>query len=217
MALEEKVTSSYQEAALAEVRTEHEQYFTALEKHPRLLVGQQVPAIGKEGMETIQSTEDAREWQDAVKSLLVEEVKERALTQLEENSGYLATLHSSIEIFQKNPDMIPGTKGFDVDLANRFATMLKPYELRGEDKKLNGYSIPVQPIIENLRTQIQAERTASPVAAAPSATPAAKAKPAAAPAEPPQAGLSSKAGNSGEGAEDYSTLWGTLGLPNIQL
>ena len=101
--LEEKVTEEYQAAALTEVRNEHGQYFDALEKHPRLLVGTQVPAIGKEGMETIQSTEDARDWQEAVKSILVDEVRERALKQMESNSGYLTTLHSSIELFQKKP------------------------------------------------------------------------------------------------------------------
>ena len=50
--------------------------------------------------------------------------------------------------------------------------------------------------------------------------PAAPAAPAAkkvAKAEPPQAGIPSKAGNSGDGPEDFSTLFGTLGLPNLRI
>jgi hypothetical protein len=216
VAYEEKLTQRFQEEALTEVRTEHEQYFSALEKHPRLLVGTQVPAIGKEGFETISSTEDAREWQDAVKSILVEEVRERALTQMEGQGDLLATVHSSIELFSKNPDMIPGTKDFDLDLANRFATMLKPYERRDDAEKLVGYSIPVQPIIDNLRQQITTERAAAPAAPAAAAAPA-KGRPPAKPADPPQAGVGSKAGTSSEGGDDMSALWGTLGLPNLQL
>jgi hypothetical protein len=208
-------------AALKEVREEHGQYFEAIEKHPRLLVGTQVPAIGKDGYETIRDTADAREWQEAVKGLLVEEVRGRASRQMDESTGYLQTLHASIELFQKNADLVPGTKGFDRDLADRFATLAKPYELRGDDGKLNGYSIPVQPIIDQLRTQLHTERAsrpAAPAAASPVGTGAAApaAAPAAPAAEPPQAGIASKAGSTSE-TEDFSTLFGTIGLPNFTI
>lgn len=209
------------------MRTEHAQYFEALQKHPRLLVGTQVPAIGKDGMETLRDTSDAKEWQDAVKSILVEEVRARAAKELEDNSDFLTTINASIELFQKNADLVPGTQDFDVELANRFAAMAKPYELRVEEK-LQGYTIPVQPLIESLRTQLAAERaaqqTAQQAASAPPAASkqaggaqaqAAPAAPAAA-AEPPQAGIQSKAGNSGE-VEEFSTLFGTIGLPNLQI
>ena len=210
------------------MRTEHAQYFEALEKHPRLLVGQQVPAIGKDGMETLRDTADAKEWQEAVKSILVDEVRARATKELEDNSDFLSTIHSSIELFTANPDLIPHTKDFDVELANRFAAMAKPYELRVEEK-LQGYSIPVQPLIESLRAQLAAERAAQkPAAQEPASAPPAASQQAggaqaqggsAAPvaaAEPPQAGIQSKAGNSGA-AEDFSTLFGTIGLPNLQI
>lgn len=193
------------------MRTEHANYFEALEKHPRLLVGTQVPAIGKEGMETLRDTSDAREWQDAVKSILVAEVRDRASRQMEESADFLSTVHASIELFQNNADLVPGTKGFDVELANRFASLAQPYELR-VDGKLQGYSIPVQPIIDQLRTQVTAERAAkTPPVAAP--TPATGGQPA---ADPPQAGIPAKAG-SGSDAEDFSVLFGTIGLPNLQI
>lgn len=201
------------------MKTEHKQYFEALEKHPRLLAGTQVPAIGREGMETLRDAADAKEWQDAVKSILVQEVRDRAGREMEGSADFLNTVHASIELFQNNADLIPGTKGFDKDLANRFATLATPYELR-VDGKLQGYSIPVQPIIDQLRSQIATERSAK--AAASQATPTSAAKAGAAtstpvaPADPPQAGISSKAGSSSE-VEDFSTLFGTIGLPNLKI
>jgi hypothetical protein len=217
-ALEERTTQSYQAAALEEVQTEHAQYFEALKQHPRLLVGTQVPAIGKEGMETLRDTNDAREWQEAVKTILVQEINDRAGRQMEESSDFLTTVHASIELFTKNPDLIPNTKGFDRDLADRFATLAKPYELR-VDGKLQGYSIPVQPIIDNLRTTLAARRTTATKTAPPASSTSSAGGAPAQPAQtvdPPQAGIASKAGNSGE-KEDFSTLFGTIGLPNLQI
>lgn len=192
----------------------------------------EVPAIGREGMERLENTQDAKDWQDAVKALLVQEIQDRAERAMEENDGFLNTVHSSIELFQNNADLIPGTKQFDVDLANRFATLAEPYELRVDDK-LQGYSIPVQPIIDQLRQQLVTERSkaaaAPPVAAATEGAPpaggapaaGAGASPVAAPAAPapgdqPQAGITSKAGSS-DSKEDFSTLFGTIGLPNLQI
>jgi len=194
------------------------------------MIGAEVPAIGREGMDVLSSTEDAKEWQEAVKVLLVEEVQDRAQRAMEENGGFLDTVHASIELFQNNTDLIPGTKEFDVELANRFAAMATPYELRVEEK-LQGYSIPVQPLIEQLRSQLQAERSraadspptdgssgapAAPAAGAPAAGAGNRDPAPAAPADPPQAGIQSKAGNSSE-TEDFSVLFGTIGLPNLQI
>jgi hypothetical protein len=207
------------------VRTEHASYFEALQKHPRLLVGTQVPRINGEGMETLRDSNDAKEWQEAVKSILVEEVTARASKQLDENSDFLTTIHGSIDLFKNNVDLIPGTKGFDLELANRFATLAAPYELRNEGK-LQGYSIPVQPIIDQLRSQIATERTKAPARATQEGSPQSPASgagastppaPAAAqPPEQPQAGIPSKSGSGTQG-EDYSTLFGTIGLPNLQI
>src|SRR5688572_24089453 len=83
---------------------------------------------------------------------------------MDENADFLTTVHASIELFQNNADLVPGTKEFDVDLANRFAAMATPYELRVEGK-LQGYSIPVQPLIDQLRDQITKEREAAKAAA----------------------------------------------------
>jgi hypothetical protein len=196
---------------VAEVREEYGTYFEALEQHPRMLVGTEVPRINGEGMEVLRDTNDAKEWQEAVKSLLIEDVKERTTKAIEDDSEFLSTMHQSIELFQNNVDLIPGTKDFDVELANKFATFMQAYELRDDDKKLIGYSVPVQPIINQLRSDLVASRaaaTASPgEAAAPASTPA-PAQPTP-PADPPQAGIQSKAGAHAE-TEDFSTLFSTI-------
>lgn len=190
------------------MREEHKPYFDALAKHPRLLVGTDVPAIGKEGNERLTTTADARDWQEAVKSILADEISERTDKSIEANKGFLDTIHASIQLFQNNPDLVPGGAKFDVDLANKFAEMAKPYELRVEGK-LQGYAIPVQPLVDSLRAQVAASRAAAP--AAPAGTP-----PAATPVDGPQAGIPSKAGTSTE-VEDFSTFFGTLGLPNLRI
>ena len=182
-----------------------------------MLVGKEVPSLtGPEGStETLRDANDAREWQEAVKQLLTEEVRERATRSLEENKGILETVHQSIELFAQNKDLVPGTRQFDRQLADRFASMAKPYELRVEGK-LHGFSIPVQPLIDSLRAQLVAERAAAPqTAGAPAA--AAPGKAPAKPADPPQAGIGTKAGSSSDDAEDFSTLFGTLGLPNLRI
>ena len=159
-------------------------------------------------METLRDSNDAKEWQEAVRGLLVEEIKSGAQAKLEENAPFMETIHASIDLFKNNPDLIPGTKGFNVDLANTFAAMAQPYEVR-VDGKLQGYSIPVQPIIDSLRKGMLTPPP--PAQAAATTPPAPKPKP-----EPPQAGIPSKAGSSSE-KEDFSTLFGTIGLPNLQI
>ena len=179
-------------------------------------------------METLRDTNDAREWQEATKSLLVDEVRSRASKAMDENADFLTTLHSSIDLFKNNVDLIPGTRDFDVELANEFARTVEPYELR-VDGKLQGYSIPVQPIVDQIRTRIAGQRknsegTTSTQSSATEAsqpgkgasTPPTPAATSQAAPEQPQAGISSKAGSGPQG-EDFSALFGTLGLPDLQI
>ena len=162
-------------------------------------------------MEVLRDSADAKEWQEAVKALLVAEIRAQADTKMEESADFLQTVHASIDLFKNNPDLIPGTKNFNVDLANTFAAMMTPYEVR-VDGKLQGYSIPVQPIIDGLRKSVLTPppKTAAASAAAPAAAPTPPV------VEPPQAGIPSKA-SSGAEREDFSTLFGTIGLPNLQI
>lgn len=220
-ALEENTARGFQEAAYADVRKEFPAYFDALEMHPRQLVGKEVPVPGGEGMETLKDAADARDWQEATKQVLVQEINGRARRDMDENRGWLNTLQSSVELFKANTDLLPGTKGFDRELAKAVTEMATDYEVR-EDGKLIGYSINMQPIINQLRAQLASTRAAAAATTPPAGAPAAGAPPtpagqaAAAAADPPQGGVASKAG-SGDTPEDFSTLFGTLGLPNLKI
>lgn len=208
---------AFQQQALDEVRGDYSSYFEALDTHPRLLVGTQVPDLRSQeegATETLRSAEDAREWQEAVKTLLIAEVRERATKSIEENRNIIDTVHAAIEIFTKNKDMVPGTQGFNKILADRFAAMAKPYELR-VDGKLHGYTIPVQPLIDQLRTQITTEAKAAPAPPKRGRPAGSKNKPR--PADQPQAGITSKAGSGADEPEDFSALFGTLGLPDLRI
>jgi hypothetical protein len=216
--IEQNIVQGYQQEAFEQARKDYENYFAALEKHPRLLVGTEVPAIGREGMERLKDSNDAKEWQEAVRSILVQEIREAAQTKMEGSQQFLQTVHASIDLFKNNPDLIPGVKTFNRQLADEFATLAAPYEIR-QDGKLQGYSIPVQPIIDNLRSQQAARaQTAGSGPATQQAQPGPAAPPAAGstPVDPPQAGIPAKAGSSSE-KEDFSTLFGTIGLPHLQI
>lgn len=154
-----------------------------------------------EGTERLKDSNDAREWQEAVKDLLQQEIEGRAVGWMEDAGQFMSTIHSSIDLFKNNPDLIPGTKGFNRRLADEFARMAKPYEVR-IDGKLHGYNIPVQPIIDDMRSRIgkPAARTQAP-------------KPK---ADPPQRGVRSRAPSNSE-PEDFSVLFGTIGLPHLKI
>ena len=188
-----------QQNALTEVQEEYGKYFETLRMHPRALVGKEVPSLRGDGsMDRLRDSADAKEWQDAIKDQLVREIDSRVATRQQDLQAEFEIVHESIQLFQNNPDLVPGTKQFNQALADAFADAAKEYELR-QDGKLIGYSVPVQPIINALRR----------------ATPAAPAAPVA-PAEPkqtpprnelgqwtgPQGGIISKAGSSGAADSD---------------
>ena len=198
----------YKQEGLEALEEEYPKYFEALNKHPRLLVGTEVPSLRGEGTETLRDSGDAKEWQEAVRSILQDDLKRRVAARSDESQGFLRTVHSSIELFQNNADLVPGTKQFDRELADEFIKLAKPYEVRNGDDKLIGFQIPVQPLIDSVRQRLTATRTAPP--------PAPPAPPAPEEAHQPQAGIPAKAGNSGEGAEDFSTLFSTLGLGGLR-
>ena len=201
-------------------------YFEYVQRHPRTLVGEQVPSMTGDGMEVLRDSADAKDWQDAVKEQLALEVRDRAQRRLEDDRGTLDMIHGSIELFQNNSDLVPGTREFDRELADEFAQLVKPYEVR-VDGKMHGYSVPVQPLVEQIRRQLVARRAAASAAAP---APAAQAAQAAAsrtqgappalaappPAQGPQGGIPSKAGAASE-EEDFSVLFGTIGLPALRI
>lgn len=205
-AIEQNLVEGYRSAAFEEMRQQHARYFEALEVHPRMLVGRQVPSLTGEGTETLKDSRDAGEWQEAVKEILVQEVESQANVWMQDATGFMETLHASVDLFKNNPDLIPGTKGFDRRLADEFAKLAKAYEVR-IDGKLHGYSVPVQPLIDSLRASAGEKELKAP-ASAPAPQ---RRKPSA-----PQAGIKSKAPTNSE-PEDFSTLFGTIGLPQMRI
>lgn len=221
--IERTTMQQHQTAALAETREKFPRYFEALNKHPRALVGSKVPAASDnepgrdaDGFVVLKDSADAKEWQEATKQNLVAEIRDNAQRRAEANPGHMQTIHQSIELFQNNSDLVPGTKQFDKNLADRFAAIAKAYEVRDDAGKLMGYSIATQPLIDQLRSQIAAEGKAAPAPASPPQPAGAGAGQAAPKEEAPQAGIQSKSGNSVEG-QNMDTFWGTIGLSGIRI
>lgn len=215
-AIEESTLKLHQRTALTESEEEYANYFDAIRQHPRMLVGREVPSATGEGTEVLRDSQDAQDWQDAIKRLLAGDIQERVERKMEEDAPMLQTLHSSIELFQNNSDLVPGTKQFDRELADRLMALAKPYQVR-TDGKLTGFSIPIQPLVEQVRADLKVQRAQQ--AQQKQAQPPEQAKQQAPQQRPqaPQAGIRSKAGESAEQAEDFSALFGTIGLPTLRI
>lgn len=230
--LEKRQTYELTSMAVADVKTEYAQYLEAVEQAPRYLVGKSVPkADGSEGTELLRDAQDARDWQDEIKKQLAREVQSRVRAGVDANRNTMEVLHNSIELFRGNPDIVPRTKQFDKELADRFAVLIKPYAIKTQADKTAGWSIDVRPLLKTAREQLAAERAknpATPPAPAKAAEPTAQQQRAAQqqrtvqgkfsghPADNPagpQAGITSQAGQSGGDEGGLDALFGTLGFP----
>ncbi len=207
-ALETRFTQSFQQQAIAEAQENYPHYIEKLQMHPLELVGKELPSIdGSDEPLTFRTPEEVAQWQEAVKVILQREMESSVVDRQNETNEILDVVHSSIQMFQANPDLVPGTKGYNKELAIQFTKLAEPYALR-MNGKLTGYSIPVQGLIDRVRAQVSAKP-----AAAPASTPA---KPAP-PASKPQAGIPSKAGGGGGKEEDFSPMWKALGITNAPI
>ena len=207
-------------ASIAEIREEFGSYFEAVQQHPRSLVGREVPSITNPGeMETLRDSSDAKDWQEAVKQSLAQEVRDRSDRKADDLRGTMSTLTASIGVFENNPDLIPNTRQFNKALADKVATTLAPYAVKANDKTI-GWSIDVQPLIASLRDTMKP----APAPAGTAATPTPAQQRAAAQArdtvgrfDAPQAGIPSRSGSSSSEGEDFSTLFGTIGLSGLRI
>lgn len=182
-----------------------------LQLHPLELVGKELPSIdGTDENIVLRSAPEVEQWQEAVKVILQRELDATIQQKQAESSEVLDVIHASIQLFQDNPDLVPGSKSYNKELASRFVKLAEPYALK-MNGKLTGYSIPVQGLVDQVRAQVKAQ--AAPAAGG--APPAKKA--AGAPADAPQAGIPSKAGASGADGEDFSPMWKALGISNVPI
>lgn len=208
-------------AAIAEVQEEYKNYFAAVQAHPRSLVGQEVPSITNPGQnETLRDSADAKEWQDAVKHALAQEVKDRQDRKADDTRMVMTTVTNSIAVFEKNPDLIPNTKQFNRAFADKVGKTLAPYMVKTDDGKALGWSIDVQPLIESLRESMPKAPTPAPASTDPTPQQQRAAEQPRTPAgrfDAPQAGIPSKSGSSSEPTSDFSTLFGTLGMPEFRI
>lgn len=179
--------------------------------HPLELIGKELPAIdGSDNKVTLRTSEEIKDWQEAVKVIMQRELEASIEAKRTESAEVLDVVHASIELFRDNPDIVPGSKSYNKALASRFIKLAEPYALK-MNGKLTGFSIPMQGLLNQVRAQVKAE------AAAPAGTTPPAKKAAAAPGAKPQAGIPSTAGTSGGDAEDFSAMWGALGIDTVPI
>lgn len=218
-----RLEAQFQSQAFQELRGEiNEAYLDGLRLRPLQMVGMEVPSIrpdAKDGeMMKILDSQMARDWQEAVTGLIEDEVKDKVAQRQDQLRPMLSVIHDSIQLGQNNPDLIPGTKGFDLELATRFVKLAKAYEVKSAQGVI-GYQVNVQPLINELRAGLAQERGASGERQKQDARVVQQREKAA--AQPrteggqfdnPQAGISSKSGMSGGPADDYSAFWSATGI-----
>lgn len=215
--LNERAEQQFRSKAVMDIRDEIDpKFLEAIDQHPRLLVGETVPNVKGGGTEIIRDQQDAKDWQEAVRSIITKQVNQKTQEYLTEAKPFLSSLQDSVEMFRRNPDLVPGTATFNRELANRFTALAKSYEYRVDDK-LVGYRVDVQPLIEAVRQQVAAA-PAAPAAPTPRQTQAAQQpRNDSGQFEAPQAGIPSTQAHGGSEEEDYSAFWGTLGMKDMAI
>ena len=213
--INERSEQGFRTRAIGEVREQiAPEFLDAINNPARFLVGETLPSLHKPNeTETIKSLEDAKNWQETAQSIITKQVNTRTAALLEDARPTLSILQDSVQMFQQNKDMIPGTAEFNPALAKAFVKMAKAYEVRN-DGKLLGYKVDVQPLIDHLRTQI----AAPPAAPTPRQEQAAgQVRNEAGQFDAPQAGIPNKAGISGEPGDDYSAFWAASGVGHLNI
>lgn len=220
------MTETFKAQAYKEVEQEiDEAFIPALRLRPMQLVGMEVPSVrpGAKPDEKIKilDTQMARDWQETVTGLIEDEIEDKVKTKTEQVRPMTSVIQNSALMFQNNPDLIIGTKGFDQELAERFVRFAKPFEVKTAQGVI-GYHGEVQQLINEIRADLAKERGAIGARAEDRAeqqrkAAALQARTPAGQFEAPQAGISSKSGMSGEPADDYADFWRATGLAGPSL
>jgi hypothetical protein len=218
-----RMEQTFQAAAMDEIRSKADpKYFEALAMHPFRLVGRTVPSM-VEGQPDIKlrDTQEARDWQEATAQLFKEEADALVREKQQELQPIMGVLQDSFMLFQNNPDLFPRTTQYDKELADRVMEIGKSYEYR-VGGKLIGYHTNMQPIINSIRADLAKSRGVSGERSAQArseqqrqqAAGQARTTDGQFAVDGPQAGITSKAGLSGDEGEDYSPFISALGLPS---
>ena len=197
------------------------EFSEALEFHPMELVGQEVPDVRRGAAQgakiRINDSAQARDWQDAVQQIIKREVDSEVQKKTEDLKPMMSVVQGSVQLFRNNPDIVPGSKNFDKELATRFARAAATYEVKAGAKRI-GWHGDAQPLLNELRSNLAKERGATGArqeerAAQQRAKAAEQPRTTEGRFDAPQAGVQSKSGMSGASdEEDYSTFWSATGL-----
>jgi len=222
--INETIRKQTETEAIEAVRTEFGNYIEAVQKPPVVLKGTKVPGLDStpkdrldaDGMMLLRDTEEAAEWQEHVKYELNREIGDRAARLSDERRDDVERLHSAADLFQANPELLS-----DKALADGFMESAKHLLKKNADGKPIGFIVPtenLQAIVDSVKSRLA---PAAPAAAAPAAAPSPQQQRATEqPRNPqgqfqneqPQPGLTSQAGSSGDAANDFDALFGTLGF-----
>ena len=220
-----RMEQSFRTAAINELQDEvNPEFIDALGVQPGQLVGNELPSIRigapKEEKFKPLDRQQAKQYQDDLREMIESQVQARAQEKSEELRPMATVIQESFLLFENNPDLIKGTKGYDAELATRFAEIAQSYEVKVGGRVIGYQDINVQPLINSLRADLAKQRGANGANAANAR--AEQQRQAAAQQERddagkfqgPQGGILSKAGNSGEAADDYSAFWAASSVPN---
>ena len=79
-------------------------YFEYVQRHPRTLVGEQVPSMTGDGMEVLRDSADAKDWQDAVKEQLKLALREQLEIKAYRQEGWEPTAEPLQLGFPREPE-----------------------------------------------------------------------------------------------------------------
>jgi hypothetical protein len=214
-AIEENTSKAFEAQATSELQEKFSGAFALLEDIPYLMVGKTVPNLRGDGEVTLRDTTEAEQYQKALGRIIDGERQKLISQKHDQVRPIMSVVQESVLLFQNNKDLVPNTKEFDPELAEAFTRTARAYELRA-DGKLVGYHVNVQPLINELRTQLATRRGASsaqqPQQTARQQQAAQQPRNDVGQFDAPQAAIPSKVADSGEADDSYDAFWTTVGM-----
>ncbi|QKY80407.1 hypothetical protein SEA_PABST_49 [Microbacterium phage Pabst] len=218
-----RMDQSFRQAAIQQLQEEiNPEFITSLQSTPSELVGQEVLSIraGAPADEKVvlRTRADAAEYLQDLNGIVQKEINGITAERRDAARPIATVIQESFLLFENNPDLIPGTKGYDHELASRFAEIASTYEVKINGKVIGYQDINVQPLINSLRKDLEKQRGANGVTAAQQRAEqqrqaaAAQERNTAGQFQGPQGGVLSKSGNQGDAAEDFSAFWSASGV-----
>jgi hypothetical protein len=222
----QNMESSFRQAATAEVEADIDKVFLdILNDDPYQLATKSVPDIrpgaANDAKVTLRDSSEAKAYQESLAKLVKAEIDDVVKQKTDQIRPLMSVTQESALLLQSNPDLIPDTDKYDPELAALVYEVGKSYELKVNDKVI-GFQVPMQPIINKLRGDLEKSRGVDGVVqqqmSAQQQRAAEQAREQDGKFAGPQGGILSKQNASGEGGEDeYSTFWSSVGMEGMGL